>query len=72
MRKMGFDTKPEKNPKGQRVPVSIFRTLILRLDACINLAIERLSTHPLENFFGFVRWDVDDIGPDRYRERGEP
>jgi hypothetical protein len=26
-----------------------------------HLALGRLSTHPLENFFGFVRWDVNNI-----------
>jgi hypothetical protein len=25
------------------------------------LALDRLSTHPEENFFGFVRWDSNDI-----------
>jgi hypothetical protein len=26
-----------------------------------HLALDRLSTHPLENFFGFVRWDANNI-----------
>jgi hypothetical protein len=26
-----------------------------------HLALDRLSTHPLENFFGFVKWDANNI-----------
>jgi hypothetical protein len=36
-------------------------SLIVSLSNYSHLALDRLSTHPMENFFGFVRWDANNI-----------
>jgi hypothetical protein len=35
--------------------------LLLALETNDRLALERLATQPLENFFGFVRWEANNI-----------
>jgi hypothetical protein len=71
LRELGIDTNPEKPAKGS--PASIFTSqwtvrfldtslsLMLCVKKYIKLALDRVSTHPEENFFGYVRWDSGDI-----------
>jgi hypothetical protein len=44
--------------------VRFLNTTLLHIccvETCPEVAIDRLGTHDLENFFGFVRWDADNI-----------
>jgi hypothetical protein len=70
MREIGIDPNPE-TAKQDSITIFTSRWTIRFLDTllllifCIEkyrrLALDRLGTHPLENFFGFVRWDSNDI-----------
>jgi hypothetical protein len=66
----GVDINPEKSSRGGKR--TIFTSEWVRfLNAVLlfrfslsndsHLALDRLSAHPLENFFGFVRWDANNI-----------
>jgi hypothetical protein len=44
--------------------VRFLNTTLLHIccvETCPEVAIDRLGTHDLENFFGFLRWDADNI-----------
>jgi hypothetical protein len=73
MRQIGVDKNPETVMKGTGNPVTVFTSqwtvrflnTALLLMFCIKqygeLALDRLGTHPEENFFGFVRKNSNDI-----------
>jgi hypothetical protein len=69
----GTDTNPETTPSGQDLPITIFLSqwserfmdtvldLIVCIDEYPDLALDRVSTHPLETFFGVMRQDANDV-----------
>jgi hypothetical protein len=67
----GIDKNPEKTSKGGKRTiftsewvVRFLNTVLLFLFSLNNythLALDRLSIHPLKNFFGFVRWDANNL-----------
>jgi hypothetical protein len=74
MRQSGLDKLPETvKKKNRHKQVTIFTSqwstrfldtavwLMFSVEKYRKLAFDRLGTHPEENFFGFVRWDSDDI-----------
>jgi hypothetical protein len=71
LRIQGIDTNPEKPRGGRKRTIFTSEWMIHFLNTVLSflfplsnysyLALDRLSTHPLENLFGFVRWDANNI-----------
>jgi hypothetical protein len=80
-RRNRIGSNPERTSKigGRRVTVFTsqwtvrFLNTVLNLLLCLgeydDLALDRVGTHPLENFFGLVRMDAHDVNPPDEMER---
>jgi hypothetical protein len=66
-----MDKNPEKSAKGGKRTIfssqwavrflNAILLLIFSLNHYQQFSLDRLGTHPLENFFGFMRWDANNI-----------
>jgi hypothetical protein len=77
----GLDTNPETTSKAENRLITIFTSqwclrfmdtvlaLIVAVEEYDEVALDRVSTHPLENFFGLVRKDANDINTPDEMER---